>query len=1294
MRLRNAHSGATVVENRHFVASLDELKRIVSKQFAIALQQVFIVLPSGSKLKHLEQLDDGVDELFVFDRRYFTIEADVPAEGDKYKPEANHQFVEPTQSPLMDIDLRMIDGRQDANGDKVRQLIGLLTTNLGWCAAIQSDSNLINKSTLNLAAKIDILLRSFKVASLYFEKYCTHMDGSFRSSLDSFHGLKTHSLVDNWEFQYSEVLKRIPQITNESLTLADLLSYDELTQNSESSVSTIATLDDLFQATEQFSISSTDLRKAVSAQFRSLEIDTTHQLSVSAELSQDLDQLNALSSKVQFEIKDLLSLNLNSHLNSNETNITTILDCLKLHKSSYTTTIYKSSKKLYDYYFTLENLYTNLQKHISVYLKSLSKSQYEMVQLKDSLKAINLSIIKLQNHEAFLAQTIDLPVLYGLFIIEQIRRSDWLAKMKSIASITNENFAQLRDREIKTRSKWISDFGIILELFKTANNDDTTNGFNIDKFIEYENIEYFDINITNTGDSSDSTVQQFDKKHFKKYLDILKKLNINSEIISILEKNFNELSAKMAKVKLFENDNSIDLIKGYKSRIKNLENLLYNEQVKNSSFNSTPNSNNVGNGWPSTLLTDLSRSPSPTQLSKSKQENIQLSNELSKYKSSIEILKNEIHLKEEEFKKQLKSFENIKDENRNEINKLNLKISNNFKYKFELEELTILQKNEIKLKNGEILKLSEQIDDLNKDLGKNSLELNKKERSLRDLTDELVNLKDEFGKNMSLIESKNKEITLINEKYREISQKLEASNEEIKRLNGELKEFKALEEDIKKLKAENAKLLESKDLEIKELKQELKSMEQVKLENEKLPILTDKINELNLEIEDLKEKNSIKQENLLLKRQDSEINELSQQVEQLKLDNFEIKKSKEFFKDKNSELNSKLKENEAEITALKEELENSKEEAQNSLELKKLNIENEKELIKLRTDYNFIKLMKEDLLENMSNRENEFANEKEMTQKEIESLKVRIESFEKSSGELNEVNVKLASMVANLILALNSVLIKVCKMNKLLFKNYEMFCVTLKSIGLLPIKLQSNSNPAEQVSIIRVKGLKKLPPGNKLELNNKEEFANSEIVTDIENDVIGTMNWVDLIDSELVLSVKDDSCFQNFQHIEMIYNKVLEAMDFDNIEVRFDKFVEQVTNLDEQYAASVGKRFKEVENLAKRTIKDNKKLKSSEILSFSGSASATGSATAGDTGDKISIKDFKVGDLVLFLPTKFSKKGNTWAVFNVGDAKLLLKGANSSTAGKEWLTGRLTAIEPAGSPSGKEFWVEADLVSD
>jgi hypothetical protein len=255
--------------------------------------------------------------------------------------------------------------------------------------------------------------------------------------------------------------------------------------------------------------------------------------------------------------------------------------------------------------------------------------------------------------------------------------------------------------------------------------------------------------------------------------------------------------------------------------------------------------------------------------------------------------------------------------------------------------------------------------------------------------------------------------------------------------------------------------------------------------------------------------------------------------------------------------------------------------------------------------------------------------------------------------------------------------------------------MTLKSLGLLAVKDELQN----QVNIIRVKGLKKNKDNQSMDslTVSSLDLPNGLKSISKEDIIPKSKIWNDEVSNDSSLQVKlndlseDDSL--NEELLTKLNDFVIDNYNLITFEKKYLDFVGAITNLDAIYYPSVSKRFNEVESLAKKELKENKKLRAeSERM-------------------KISIKDFKIGDLVLFLPTRVSisknfqesstntisknEEGslNQWAAFNdMGDCKFLMKNDDSSRLNfaKKWFIGRILDIEKVNS---KEFLLSTEEVN-
>lgn len=117
-------------------------------------------------------------------------------------------------------------------------------------------------------------------------------------------------------------------------------------------------------------------------------------------------------------------------------------------------------------------------------------------------------------------------------------------------------------------------------------------------------------------------------------------------------------------------------------------------------------------------------------------------------------------------------------------------------------------------------------------------------------------------------------------------------------------------------------------------------------------------------------------------------------------------------------------------------------------------------------------------------------------------------------------------------------------------------------------------------------------------------------------------------------------------------------------EVKYRGFITALQRLDlDSTIDLVTKRYKDVENLAKKYQKDSRayREKSHRLQS--------------DARDKIAFRSFKEGDLALFLPTR-NQATKPWAAFNVGAPHYFLREQDSHALHqRDWLLARISKVE-------------------
>lgn len=289
---------------------------------------------------------------------------------------------------------------------------------------------------------------------------------------------------------------------------------------------------------------------------------------------------------------------------------------------------------------------------------------------------------------------------------------------------------------------------------------------------------------------------------------------------------------------------------------------------------------------------------------------------------------------------------------------------------------------------------------------------------------------------------------------------------------------------------------------------------------------------------------------------------------------------------------------------------------------------------------------KNDLMANMASLESDFSRERRCLVQEISELKLRVEELEeqvetaaetsierhqRADQETEELEQRLKAMtlVHNTVDDENSRLkITLQDLSQRLYTGYKRNCVLLESLGLQAQK-EYDTDGSEVVSfdIHRVKGLRKKHRGKKGDKNDKDSESEP-------SDDFSALYWA--------TKTTPDSFESN-------YRTFLARIFLD-----YDLYVEKVA-----------KRFEDLEHLARKLQKEARNYRTMT------------QQLDDETRSKIALNRFKVGDLVLFLPTRDpSRQPQPWAAFNVGAPHFFLKQKpGRELKERDWLVGRITGME-------------------
>lgn len=369
------------------------------------------------------------------------------------------------------------------------------------------------------------------------------------------------------------------------------------------------------------------------------------------------------------------------------------------------------------------------------------------------------------------------------------------------------------------------------------------------------------------------------------------------------------------------------------------------------------------------------------------------------------------------------------------------------------------------------------------------------------------------------------------------------------------------------------------------------------------------------------------------------------------------------------------------------------------------------------------KAMKNDLLSNMSAKELEFTKERNLLEEEIKSLRTKIDEVTDDYEDLMELTQAKQKGSEQLIDELNFIgnqlLGKVKEVINLSFNFYYDFCLILESMGLLLVKEYNEEKKSEELKIVRVKGLRSKKEKERVknvannlidDAEHEEQDQDAPLTpqTKVLDDMRQLIDWVKELevgslpqsafseaeneDSSDVVASRDISVQENSisNQLSRVFKENFESRSGGS-KSRYEELVKSLKNptpkVDNSetshtaFVAAISKRFRDVEGFAKKLTKENRS-KSHELTKLSNKISS-----------KISMNDFQVGDLVLFLPTRidhmseFQENFQPWAAFNFGSPHYFLKVRKEKESEKEedgellhdlkekdWMVGRIVNI--------------------
>ncbi|SCU93437.1 LAFA_0F16402g1_1 [Lachancea sp. 'fantastica'] len=788
----NAITGFSFTTNLRMFLTVDDFKRCVSQQLMIPLDQTFILLPFGAKLKKDTFAnclrDTNPLEFYVFDRRLFSFAQDpnssalspeTPEIEDLLATVTQHRqptLIKPVPSPLLEVNLSSSDF-------DYRKATTILTTNMGWLSALEIDAHYFHSIIQNTMVEIRVIFQCFSICSQYLKVYCFEIEKLYNSNVEFLNQLTKESNALEWQKVYDGLLKNLSTVNGEKeKRLSDFLRKNELENHFNelvdvnNNVTTLlrqvkSQIDDNFKTRQEISSKVEALKPAFDQSPSKYEMEDTMMArfeEMITETKQSTRETLTLSS-AEFTPEMLSDLN---HKISDDKN-STVPNLFTIAQSLFS----QAEKSLADK--------RRLQEQIILLLSQIAFVQVQILDVKTVLLTdCNHLLEILQKCELQLSQVDDLPVLYGLHLIEKLRRRNWLNEIRILGSRISDELLIIGDLEQRHREKWGQTFVQLNSIFEETDTD-------LSDFRKSQTVRI--------GSLSTSKEDLITADKIERYLLQLSENEVSAESLALLQRNLESAMNTSIAVKPTMPGHSVfsgekphyerDIVRHYQRRIKKLESLLHD--AKYSNIRSWPSGilnsaslpafeKNVSavNVKMSMLLADSNETALSNSQGEAFGDTAQLRTELEHYQKQVEQMRKD-SLK---LKKQVVDFEDERNAYRETLSVLNQEISKITSEKEKNDKLEITKAGELK---NQVLSLGkDNISLVNEVISwKEKCELKTKEQEHQ------ARLQEEMMKDKMIIEKdyENAKNTLSEESARlqEELASLKADNEEL-RFNQEL----------------------------------------------------------------------------------------------------------------------------------------------------------------------------------------------------------------------------------------------------------------------------------------------------------------------------------------------------------------------------------------------------------------------------------------------------------------------------------------------------------------------------
>ncbi|QLL31386.1 hypothetical protein HG536_0B02490 [Torulaspora globosa] len=615
--LINAITGEKITTDVKYFMSLDEFRDFISQKWNISQEQLLILLPFGNKLKNsafkecLRTSTLSEAEFYIYDRRLFSI-MNEPIDGqptgslektraeladrsallvsdlvNNGTPKEETSLLKPINSPLADADMKVENLTS-------RVITSLLTTNLGWLSALEIDVHYFRVLIAEYIEQISEILKCLSICEQYLKLYCYDVEKLYNSNVEFLNQLSQNSQSCKWRSCYNDVLTKLKGSEG---PLSQYVDLQRLEENEKELKSLDKTVNAKLKKVKTELDSNADFRMKVSGAIQSIQKDYDPEGLKDRLEKTMLEKFEELVEDVRTRSREILDQDLSD---SPEAFVEEIRQFLLKVKNETSSRLFTIAQALFAQIERVLERRSALQAKAVLLYGQIAYVQMETIGIKRNLLTeCGKDLNRYQEKELQFAQVEDIPLIYGLFLIERYRRECWSFQLFSQTQATAHELKQAKEKEINYQAEWVHNFGNTASLFCS----DLGNISEIGNLDALRVIDEFDGQIISEKQlSAVQTALSETLKIIDGYVSQLPHLGVSKNVSEIIlqtlseTKNYQssifrtqELPEKSAFVK--------DQVNGYRARIKILESLLHEARFSNPGH------------WPSGILNPVHVTP-------------------------------------------------------------------------------------------------------------------------------------------------------------------------------------------------------------------------------------------------------------------------------------------------------------------------------------------------------------------------------------------------------------------------------------------------------------------------------------------------------------------------------------------------------------------------------------------------------------------------------------------------------------------------------------------------------------